>query len=283
MIRFASDLHLEFYEDKVDKYGINFIEELINKIFTPLSTDKETILVLPGDIILIKQLDKFKYFFENISNQFKSVIWVFGNHEWFKSTINEKTIHMVKDKLSHIKNLHILNNEIFEDEKYYFIGSTLWSDINKGDYLTALDVVAVSYDYKKIKFQEGHNYSKLRPRNVSKMFIDNSDFIKNSLLKAKEINKKKVVVTHHPPSIKAIPDFLKDNADFWSDFGNFNFDYLLEHEILPDLWIHGHIHKSQKFEIYGTDILSNTRGYDDVDSNGKSFIDDNFSNNLVLS
>lgn len=282
MIRLASDIHLEFYLNSVLSEGNEVLENLINDIFTPMDTDKNTVLILAGDILLIKQFQHFKYFFEKLSSKFKTVLWVFGNHEWFKATINKKTVDNLKNELKYLENIHILNNDTFEDDNYIFIGSTLWSDLKKGDYLTALDVAKVSHDYKKITFQEGANYSKLRPRHVSKMFMDNESFIFSALNKFKDSVKKKVVVTHHPPTIKAIPDYIKENPDFWSDFGNVNFDKFIENNVMPDIWLHGHIHENQKLDVMGLPILSNTWGYNDVKSDGSSYLNDGFESSFFL-
>lgn len=282
MFRFASDLHLEFYQERILNNEPLLLETLTAQIFKPLPTDKDTVLVLAGDIILIKYLKHFNPFFEILSNQFKTVLWVFGNHEWFKSTLSKETTAKIKLELSYLSNIHILDNEIFEDENYYFIGSTLWSDIKKGDYLTATDVAKVSYDYKKIKYKEGSHYSKLRPRHITKTFIDNEKFILDSLKKIKESEKKKVVVTHHPPMIEALPEYIKINPDFWSDFGNVNFKKIKEEGVLPDYWIHGHIHENQSFDIMGINIISNTRGYDDQTKSGQSMLNKNFSNELLI-
>lgn len=282
MLRLASDLHLEFYLDSVLSEGNALFDKLLPEMFQPSEQDKDTVLILAGDILLIKELKHFNYFFEKLSLQFKTVLWIFGNHEWFKSTLNAKSMNKVKEHLAYLKNVHILDNEVFEDEKYYFVGTTLWSDINKGDYLTAHDVALVSKDYKKITFQEGQRYSKMRPRQVSKMFKDNEKFIFDSLLKAKDNDKIKVVVTHHPPTVKAIPEMYKVNSDYWSDFGQVDFDKLYKADILPEFWFHGHIHESQNIDVMGVKVLSNTRGYNEIDKDGKSLITESYSNTFVV-
>lgn len=282
MIRLVSDLHLEFLQSLFKEGGYSYASSFSNKILTPLSSDKESVLILAGDILLIKHIDDYAYFFKVISERFKTVLWVFGNHEWFKNTMKVERLVEVKSKLSIYSNIHILDNETYEDEKYHFIGTTLWSDIKKGDYLTALDVVAVSYDFKKIEFKEGVRYSKLRPRHVTKMFMDNERFIQDELLKIKYSQKKKVVITHHPPTERAITPYMKTHPDFWSDFGNVKFEYFVEHDIVPDLWVHGHVHETQDIKEGDLNIISNARGYDDVTPSGESMLNKKFNPDFLL-
>lgn len=194
MIRLVSDLHLEFHQEQFKAGGYHYAASLLNDILKPLSDDKKSILILAGDILLIKNINDYDNFFKVISERFKTVLWVFGNHEWFKNKIKSERVVDAKAKMIPYGNIHILNNETYEDEHYHFIGTTLWSDIKKGDYMTALDVVAVSYDFKKIGFKEGSNYSQLRPRHVTKMFMDNEKFIQDELLKLKDSTKKKLLL-----------------------------------------------------------------------------------------
>jgi len=273
--RLASDLHLEFYQEKVMAGKIDPFN-LADHIISHDEKDSNSNLILAGDILLIKYLKHFLPFFENLSNRFENIIWIFGNHEWFKNTIKTERLNEAKDILSHLKNIHILENDIFETEDFIFFGTTMWSDINHGDYLTALEVAHVSYDYKKIDFKEGRSYSKLRPRHVSGMFLKAKKFIEESLMKYKDSTKTKIVITHHAPLKAAIPEEYLLNSDFWSDFGDINFNYFKENEIEPDFWLHGHIHKTQFFKIGKTSIYSNPYGYDDVDKSGNSSLNDGY-------
>lgn len=282
MIRLASDLHLEFHQDHFKSGGYEYAVSLLNDILNPLPDDKKTVLILAGDILLIKNINDYDNFFKVISERFKTVLWIFGNHEWFKNKIKPERIISTKEKIAAYGNIYILNNETFEDEHYHFIGSTLWSDIKKGDYLTARDVVAVSYDFKKIDFNEKGHYSKLRPRHVTKMFMDNEKFIQAELFKIKESKKIKVVITHHPPTEKAITDRMKMTPDFWSDFGDVKFNYFVEHGIVPDLWVHGHVHEKQDIKEGELDIISNARGYDDITLSGESMLNPDYDPSFML-
>lgn len=282
MIRLVSDLHLEFHQAQFKAGGYPYAVSLLSDILKPLPSDAKSVLILAGDILLLKNINDYDNFFKVVSERFKTVLWVFGNHEWFGNKMKIERIISVKEKMASYGNIHILNNETYEDEDYHFIGTTLWSDIKKGDYMTALDVVAVSNDFKKIDFKEGSRYSKLRPRHVTKMFMDNEKFIQAELLRLKGSPKKKVVITHHPPTEKAITDRMKLHPDFWSDFGNVKFSYLVDHDIVPDLWVHGHVHEKQDIKEGDLDIISNARGYDDLTKSGESMLNKGFDSSFVI-
>lgn len=270
-IRLASDLHLEFYLERI-RSGKILPSDLADIIISSDIRDLNTHLVLAGDILLLKDIEIYLPFFNQLSVRFLNVIWIFGNHEWFKNKIKKERFVEIKSLLSVFDNIHILENESIELEEYLFIGSTMWSDINHGNYLTSMDVVKASFDYKKISFKEGNNYSKLRPRHVSMMFKKAQEYIKSELLKYKTSDLIKVVVTHHPPLREAVPELYRLNPDWWSDFGDFSFDYLENNNLLPEFWLHGHIHASQIFKKGKTLILSNPYGYDDENEKDKKYI-----------
>lgn len=277
-IRLVSDLHLEFYKTKILSMESIDSSYLSEKVIPSDIRDSNTHLVMAGDILLIKDIDLFLPFFKSLSNRFKTVIWIFGNHEWFNNKIKKERFDLMNSILEPFKNIHILENQSIELDEYVFIGSTMWSDINHGDYLTAMDVVKASFDYKKITFKEGQSYSNLRPRHVSMMFKKAQEFIKSELLKYKDSNLIKVVVTHHPPLREAVPEFYRLNPDWWSDFGDFDFNYLENNGLLPEFWLHGHIHSSQKFNKEKTLILSNPYGYDEIDKNNNILLNKNYAN-----
>lgn len=284
MFRLGSDLHLEFLEDvKIVHPNMTpeektlAIKNYTDIIFEPLPNDKETTLILAGDIMLLIYIPRYMDFWEHISQRFKHVIWVFGNHEWFNHSIKPSNVKKAKNHLSKYDNIHILYNEHIELEGVHYIGATLWSNLGDGSIFTTKSIANVSYDYKKITFLENGNYGKLRPRQVIKMNMDQRNFIKNKLLELKNDDKPTYVISHHPPSIKAISEEHKaTDIAYWSDFSIFDFETLIEDDALPDLWFHGHIHSTLKY--YYLDkrgnkfyLMSNSRGYPSKDDLNKDY------------
>lgn len=246
-IREASDLHLEFTK----KFLLPVMDE-----------DKDTILILSGDISVI---EKFKQhaltFFKDVCSRFKHVIYVFGNHEYYRGSI-----YRAKEKLKEIldkdefdfSNLHILEKETVELENIIFFGTTLWSDFEKGNPLSLWDANAIMTDFKIIRTGSYIDpyVRKFRAEHALLLHSNNLKWLDNALSENK--GKCCVVVTHHAPSYKSVADiYLNDriNGAYVSDLT----DLIVKHQ--PKLWFHGHTHTSFDYNILDTRIICNPKGY----------------------
>jgi Icc-related predicted phosphoesterase len=69
-----------------------------------------------------------------------------------------------------------------------------------------------------------------------------------------------IVVTHHAPSALSLP--LQRREDTIScAYASHLDDFILRYQ--PPLWIHGHIHHSNDYQIGSTRIISNPQAYPD--------------------
>ena len=75
-----------------------------------------------------------------------------------------------------------------------------------------------------------------------------------------------VVVTHHAPSIRSLPERRRDELISCAYASHLD-SFIEEHPLL--MWVHGHIHHSQDYRIGSTRILSNPRAY--IDDPNPSF------------
>jgi Icc-related predicted phosphoesterase len=76
---------------------------------------------------------------------------------------------------------------------------------------------------------------------------------------AQRLDGKTVVVTHHAPSSQSVhPRYARDllTPAFASSLEN-----LMDGGDRPALWLDGHMHKSYDYEVYGTRVVCNPRGY----------------------
>lgn len=230
-IQIISDLHQEF--------GL-----------TELTFSNADLVVLAGDVNLgIKGIEWIKSAIKD-----KPVIYVLGNHEYYNGSY-PKTLNKIK-ALSENTYIHVLENQSIEIEGITFHGATLWTDFSLFGNPRQYGIICQGRmnDYKKIR--RDPSYSKLRTIDTYRMHNESLNWLDKSLKDNKD--KLNVVVTHHAPSIKSIPDEFKDDpvsSAYASDLEEF----ILEHQ--PKLWIHGHIHKPARYMIGETEVICNPHGY----------------------
>lgn len=211
-------------------------------------------VILAGDIHVGKK--GFDWAKDNFRNQ--NVIYILGNHEYYRGAIPKLTEKL--KKLSVGTNVHILENETLTIEDVRFFGCTLWSDFRLLNNLNIAVIVAheMMNDYKLVRLSP--KYRKIQPSDTAIWHGKSRSWMEKELQKAKEEEKKTVVITHHAPSIHSVPEQYKNDplsAAFASDMEKF-----IE-KTEPDLWLHGHIHTSSDYHIGPTRVICNPRGYAD--------------------
>ncbi len=233
---------------------LHILSDLHNEFqpYRPSNVDAD-IVVLAGDINLgLRGIDWIdKYFSE------KPVIYICGNHEYYRHSMPKLTEQLREATAgSHI---HFLENNIFEYEDVIFLGCTLWTDFELfGNHRIAQYEAAKNMnDYRLIRVAP--KYRKLRPSDTSILHFQSIQFLKENLEKYSD--RKIVVVTHHAPGMKSVPEFFK--SEIISAAYTSNLEALIEEHNIS-LWIHGHLHDSSDYYIKNTRILSNPAGYPDM-------------------
>lgn len=236
-IQVASDLHHEFGRNEI-------------------KFDKADLVILAGDVNLgIKGI-------QWILSEIKTpVIYVLGNHEYYKGSY-PKTLNKIKE-LAKNTHVHVLENNSLELDGITFHGATLWTNFElfgNPRYTGGL-VQSKMNDYKFIR--RDPSYSKLRTIDTYQIHKASLKWLEESL--ATSSSKKNIVISHHAPSKKSIPERLRQDivsAAYASDLEGL----LLKYQ--PDYWIHGHIHEPSFYKIGGTQIVCNPHGYIDDVYNG---------------
>ena len=225
--------------------------------------DKESVLLFAGDIGGWPELYASGYdvelFFNTISNQFKYVCYVPGNHEAYGGCL-EDVIEEIRGYLKQWPNIILLDNEVFEIDDCVVLGTTLWSDFEKGRYQSMRASQQYMNDYYLITRRNGKGLEEyLKPEHVYEMHKNNVEFLKHQLCKYWALGDKKIVVmTHHAPS------YLSVSTDYVGS--SVNGAYASSQEDLMDLykpilWQHGHMHGHKDYMIYDTRIVCNPFGY----------------------
>jgi len=291
----ASDLHLEF--GPLD-----------------LQNDENAdVLVLAGDICVardLKQRDvygvmestrssKLHDFFQNVSEKFKHVVYVAGNHEHYDGDF-ATTYTKLKANLAYLPNLHVLDRECFTLDDVTFVGGTMWTDMNNRDPLTMFHIKSMMNDFRGVSnsnrvvtrkvplykkgedgqylknekglyIQDGMKHSEspamFSPEDAVEEFEKFTQYLASVTA---GLDKKCVVVTHHTPSHQSVAPYYK--ADQLMNGGyHSNLDEFIMDKPNLKLWVHGHTHEDFDYLIGETRVVCNPRGYIKYEARAANF------------
>lgn len=237
IIRLFSDLHLD---GRVYR-------------FTPQAHDPLAVLVLAGDMGGFRQDATF---IAAAASQFKYVLFVAGNHEFYGGDydIVKKFWHGVDDD---IDNFFFMDNRVKVVDNVRFLGTTLWTDMDRGNPLAAMDVQRALNDYYVISYR----HRTLRVADTVAFYNEAMRFLNKELVIP--FKGETVVISHHTPSWSLVTDVHRTsgvNAGFHSNSDHLMFAYKI------DYWLYGHTHVTLSRKINDTHVISNQRGYAGEDS-----------------
>lgn len=234
------------------------------------NTEQADVLVIAGDLITLGNIvpsgtvsDMYnadsaatlKRFLADACTEFKTVMWVFGNHEYWGTNINQAVADARKWlQANDLNNVHILDNDTIEVEGVLFHGTTLWTNLNRDNPIATVDAAMNMRDYQYI----GNDNGVLHTGYMRKLHNAAVEFIASAVAS----DKRSVVVTHHHPSFESIqPEYLK---------GHIQYSYASDLVWLVGqycnnvvYWCAGHIHAPIDYTIGYTNVrmVANPRGY----------------------
>ena len=231
-IHVLSDLHLEFGPIDLPKVDVGLV-------------------ILAGDVHV--KLNGIQWIRENIPET--PVIYLAGNHEYYGEKL-PRLLDKIRERVKGT-NIHLLENESIELGGFRFFGATLWTDMNLfGDpHVGCLEALKMN-DYKRIR--KTPSYRKLKPADTRALHYETVRHIEKFLKSGDP--RRSVVLTHHAPSIRSLPERHRNDGVSCAYASHLD-TFIEEHS--PLLWVHGHIHQSNDYQIGSTRILSNPRAYID--------------------
>lgn len=255
-----SDLHLEFSSIEIT------------------NTQNADVLILAGDIVVSEDLHRhptdnyinsnqtpgarqlaatmYRKFFQQVSEQFKHVIYVAGNHELYGGKFH-RGIGYLREAVKPYGNIHFLECDSIEIDNVVFVGGTMWTDMNGYDPITMSCITSMISDYTAIR-DDDRGYCKLTPNKTVRRHKQTVDYFKHVCQNSKD--KDVVVVSHHTPSFKSVHEIYVNerimNGAYHTDLSEF----ILDNPQIK-LWIHGHTHNSFDYCIGDTRVVCNPRGY----------------------
>jgi len=251
----ASDIHTE----RAQRSFNPFFDYNCLHINYPQDSD---VIILAGDIgEWVNGLEWARNYFKN-----KTIIYILGNHEYYDCDLN--IIYELKLKAREY-DIHLLDNDSVIIDGVRFLGATLWTDFNGFSDIAVTEAIKTINDYRYIKCSDWWSGKNNKQQAMQLMDSISTKNYKEEmfspavayLLHKKalawldcELNKehdgKTVVISHHAPTINTTT-----NHSYGSKLEKF-----IEQKKI-DIWCHGHIHQSCDYEISGTRIVCNARGY----------------------
>ena len=209
----------------------------------------------------------------------KPVLYVPGNHEFYGGSL-ASTVQDLR-RLCAGTHIKVLDCDEIIIGGVRFLGTTLWTDFGlfgPGEQHAQAMQEAQSFmrDFTKIQVSDlpGQLFT---PDDCAALCQANASWLEKRLADAHA--GPTVVVTHHAPSRRSIhPRFEASllNACFVSDLDR------LADASRAQLWIHGHTHDSFDYEIEGTRVVCNPRGYSREGVNENPSFDSHFMVKVAL-
>jgi len=285
-IALASDVHLEFGEISFE------------------NTENADVLILSGDIctavdLMVKddigffdknvRSEKYHKFFQECGERFPHVIYIMGNHEHYNGDYRN-TITTLRDRLSYIRNLRILDKDVFVVDDVTFIGGTLWTDMNKEDPITLMQISGMMNDFRCVDnshrmvnfkaYEQIHGVdnrekpifkqraARFTPEDAVEDHKQMMDYIR--IMIEGKWDQKFVVVGHHSPSKQSTHPRYKEEVVMNGGYSSDLDDFIIDHPQIK-LWTHGHTHEDFDYMIGSTRIVCNPRGYINYENRADRF------------
>jgi predicted phosphodiesterase len=230
-LQIMSDLHLAFGEPVIPQ------------------TDAD-LIVLAGDIGRPRQAIRWAY------GLGKPVLYVPGNHEFYGGVIAQVLSEM--RGLAAGTNIRVLDDDEAIIDGVRFLGCTLWTDLSLfGEGADRELAVRAAWQYMRdfalIRTQGNKLFS---PDDMVSRCRQHLAWLEKRLDEHSDVPT--VVITHHAPSRRSIHSSFKGAP--------INAAYIVDLERLLGaqrvrLWIHGHTHFSFDYQVNGTRVICNPRGY----------------------
>jgi hypothetical protein len=221
--------------------------------FDPPETDAD-VLVLPGDVdVGVRGIELAKEWARG-----RPVLYVAGNHEFYGQAIPR---HLRKlEEAATGSAVRFMENREVVLGGVRFLGCALWTDFELFGQraVSAAAAQGVMNDFRQIRVEP--EYRRLTPNDVMAMHQHSLRWLRERL--DAPFAGPTVIVTHAAPSLRSVrPVHRHDHvtAAFASDL-----EWMMDGRAV--LWIHGHTHFCCDYELGGTRVVANQRGYPGEDT-----------------
>lgn len=269
----ASDIHLEFGDLKLN------------------NTENADVLILAGDIFVAKDLEDglkkakmYREFFAQVSAEFPNIIYIMGNHEHYQGDF-AKTDEIIRGEFEFLPNISFLNKQHVDIDGVRFIGSTLWTNVNKRDPLSMHVIKRSMNDFKIIDNSANPTSYRVTDESGSVRFNTRASTLTvedtivehercleyiDQTIKETSTDMSVIVVGHHLPSFLSVAEEFATQYEMNGAYASELSDFILDRPQIK-FWVHGHTHNRFDYTIGSTRILCNPRGYIGYEKIAKDF------------
>lgn len=210
-------------------------------------------------VVLAGDVSTKKHGLRWIRERFRDVpvIYICGNHEYYSENYPSLCDKLRRECAG--SNVHFLEDASVTIGGIHFFGCTLWTDLALGGDWQVGAAEALDYmnDYKRIR-NSSEGYRHLSPRSTRTTHQRSLEAMRRFF--AAHDPGRSVIVTHHAPSIRSLPEERRAKTVSCAYASHLD-EFVLEHR--PQLWVHGHIHHFNDYQIGQTRVLANPRAYPD--------------------
>lgn len=241
---------------------IHLLSDLHNEfdLFEPEVRDAD-VVILAGDInVKTRGVEWAK-------NTFTCpVLYVPGNHEFYGGHLTrtlEKMRAASSDQVGGLDRDEVILSGV------RFLGATMWTDFaaTGNPPIAAFTAQNGLNDFKQIRTAD---FRRIRPADLISESAKTRDWLRAKL--ADPFDGPTVVITHHAPSMRSLEDNPHAGGHLDAAFANRWEDLMGGDQVA--LWVHGHSHTAVDYDVAGTRVVCNPRGYPGEDTD--------FKPNLVL-
>jgi predicted phosphodiesterase len=228
-IHLLSDLHLEFQP------------------FTAAPVEAD-VVILAGDIdVKARGITWARATFDC------PVLYVLGNHEYYSGHLQRTLEKMRADSDDHVR---VLDRDTVELGGIRFLGATMWTDFaaTGNAPLAAMSAQRSMNDFRLIRTD---NYRRIRPADLINESVRTKDWLRTEL--ATPFAGPTVVITHHAPTLRSLLDNPHAGTHLDAAYANRWEDLMGGDQVA--LWVHGHSHVAVDYDVNGTRVVCNPRGY----------------------
>lgn len=186
------------------------------------------------------------------------VLYVPGNHEFYGGHL---THTLQKLRAAQDDRVRVLDRDEVILAGVRFLGAIMWTDFaaTGNPHIAAFSAQNALNDFRQIRAE---NYRRIRPADLIEQSMKTRDWLRDRL--AEPFDGPTVVITHHAPTLRSLQENPHAGTHLDAAFAN-RWDDLMGGDQVA-LWVHGHSHTAVDYDVAGTRVVSNPRGYPGEDT-----------------